>query len=102
MKEKTIMYVFKKKCFKDNNKPAHWVGHSKLISPKIDEFFQRTFFFEDIHNGFFFHHDSFNLPTRVYYSVSKMSNQKIIDLLQLVVSSFQSPLLVFKTQFSFL
>ena len=41
------MYVFKKKCFKDNNKPAHWVGHSKLISPKIDEFFQRTIIFDE-------------------------------------------------------
>ena len=31
-----------KKCFKDNNKPAHGVGHSKLISLDIDEFFKRT------------------------------------------------------------
>ena len=28
--------------FKDNNKPEHWVGHSKLGSLDIDEFFKRT------------------------------------------------------------
>ena len=32
----------KNNCFKDNNKPAHWVGHSKLISLDIDEFFKIT------------------------------------------------------------
>ena len=32
----------KEKCFKDNNKPAHWVGHSKIGSLEIDEFFKRT------------------------------------------------------------
>ena len=31
-----------KKCFKDNNKPANWVGHSKLGSLDIDELFIRT------------------------------------------------------------
>ena len=29
-------------CFKDNNKPAHWVGHSKLRSLEIYEFFKIT------------------------------------------------------------
>ena len=29
-------------CFKDNNKPAHWFGHSKLISLDIDKFFKIT------------------------------------------------------------
>ena len=28
--------------FKDNNKSAHWVCHSKLRSLDIDEFFKRT------------------------------------------------------------
>ena len=28
--------------FKDNNKPAYWVGHSELRSLNIDEFFKRT------------------------------------------------------------
>ena len=36
------MCVFKKNYFKDNNKPAHWVGHSKLRSRDIDEFFKRA------------------------------------------------------------
>ena len=36
------MCVFKNECFKDNNKPAHWVGHSKLRSLYIDELFKRT------------------------------------------------------------
>ena len=40
MKEKSILCVFKNKCFKDNNKPAHWVCHSKLISLDINEFFK--------------------------------------------------------------
>ena len=30
------------KCFKDNDKPAHWVGHSKLRSLDIYDFFKRT------------------------------------------------------------
>ena len=42
MKENSILRVFKNKCFKDSNKPAHWVGHSKLRSLDIDEFFKRT------------------------------------------------------------
>ena len=29
-------------CLKDNNKPAHWVVHSKLIFLDIDEFFKIT------------------------------------------------------------
>ena len=31
-----------KKRIKDNNKPAHWVGHSKLRSLDIYELFKRT------------------------------------------------------------
>ena len=34
-------------CFKDNNKPAHWVGHSKLRSLDMDEFFKRTPTFDE-------------------------------------------------------
>ena len=34
-------------CFKDSNKPAHWVGHSKLRSVDIDEFFKRTLKFDE-------------------------------------------------------
>ena len=30
------------KEIKDNNIPAHWVGHLKFISLDIDEFFKRT------------------------------------------------------------
>ena len=41
MKEKSILCVFKNKI-KDNNKPAHWVCHSKLRPLEIDEFFKRT------------------------------------------------------------
>ena len=41
MKEKPILCVIKKNCFKDNNKPAHWVGHSKLRPLDINEFFKR-------------------------------------------------------------
>ena len=29
-------------CFKDNNKPAHWVGHSKIRSLDIYDLFKRT------------------------------------------------------------
>ena len=32
----------RKKYFKGNNKPAHWVGNSKLTSLDIDEFFKIT------------------------------------------------------------
>ena len=42
MKEKIHFACLKNNCFKDNNKPAHWVGHSKLGSLDIDEFFKRT------------------------------------------------------------
>ena len=31
-----------KKCFKDNVKPAHWVGHSQIISLDKDDFSRRT------------------------------------------------------------
>ena len=37
--ERKIHFVCPKKAFKDNNEPAHWVGHSKLGSPDLDEFF---------------------------------------------------------------
>ena len=30
----------KENCFKDNNKPLHWVVHSKLGSLDIDELFK--------------------------------------------------------------
>ena len=42
MKYKSIFCVFKTNCFKDNNKPAQWVGHSKLRFLDIYEFFKRT------------------------------------------------------------
>ena len=42
MKEKYILCVFKKICFKDINKPAHWVGHSKLRSLDMDDLFKIT------------------------------------------------------------
>ena len=42
MKEKSIFCVFKKICFKDINKPAHWVGQSELISLDVDDLFKRT------------------------------------------------------------
>ena len=29
-------------CFKDNDRPARWVGHYKLRSLDIDNFFKRT------------------------------------------------------------
>ena len=41
-KKKSILYFFKKNCFKDKNKPAHWVGHSKLRSLEINGLFKRT------------------------------------------------------------
>ena len=37
----------KRNCFKDNNKPAHWVGHSKLIYLEINELFKRTLNFDE-------------------------------------------------------
>ena len=47
-KKKSISHVFKKKnCFKEKNKPAHWVGPSKLGSLDIDEFFKRTQRFDE-------------------------------------------------------
>ena len=42
MKEKIHFVCLQKKCFKDNDKNTHWVGHSKLRSLDIDEFFKRT------------------------------------------------------------
>ena len=41
MKENPI-FVSSKNKIKDNNKPAHWVGLSKLVSLYIYEFFKRT------------------------------------------------------------
>ena len=37
----------KNNVFKDNNKTAHWVGHSKLGSLDIDEFFKITQKFDE-------------------------------------------------------
>ena len=42
MKERIHFLFLQKKCFKDKNKPAHWVGHSKLRSLDIYDFFKRT------------------------------------------------------------
>ena len=43
-KKKSILCNFKKQKIY-NNKPANWVGHSKLGSLEMDEFFKRTQFF---------------------------------------------------------
>ena len=42
--ERKIYLVCLQKTFflNDNNKPAHWLVHSKLISLDIDELFKRT------------------------------------------------------------
>ena len=41
--ERKIHFVcLQKECFKDNNKPAHWVGHSKLRYIDIYEFIKST------------------------------------------------------------
>ena len=45
------MCVFKKIVLKINNKPAHWVVHSKLISLDIDEFFKITPNFDEKEAG---------------------------------------------------
>ena len=37
-----IHFACLQKIIKDNNKPAHWVDHSKLRSLDIDELFKRT------------------------------------------------------------
>ena len=42
MKEKSIFVPSKDNCFKYNNKPVYWVGHSKLISLDINELFKIT------------------------------------------------------------
>ena len=39
--------VSSKKCFKYNVKPAHWVGHSQLISLDTDDLFKRTPFVDE-------------------------------------------------------
>ena len=41
-KKKSILCVFKNIYFKDNNKPAHWVGHSELKSLDMNDLFNRT------------------------------------------------------------
>ena len=40
--KKTYLVCPQKKCFKDDDKPSHWVGHSKLKSLNIDELFLKT------------------------------------------------------------
>ena len=42
MMKNNPFFVSSKKGFKDNNKPAHWISHSKLRSLDIDELFQLT------------------------------------------------------------
>ena len=39
---KIHLCVFKKTYFKDNDKTTHWVGHSRLRSLDMDEFFKIT------------------------------------------------------------
>ena len=39
---KKNLFCVSSKTIKDNSKPAHWVGHSKLRSLDIDELFKRT------------------------------------------------------------
>ena len=41
-KKKYICVSLKNICFQDNDKPAHWVGHSKLRFLYIDDFFKIT------------------------------------------------------------
>ena len=41
-KEKSFCVSSKKYCFKDNIKPAHWVGYSTLISLDKYDLFKRT------------------------------------------------------------
>ena len=38
-RKKSFCVSSKTKCFKDNNKPAHWVGSSKLRYLNIDDLF---------------------------------------------------------------
>ena len=47
MKEIIHYVCLQNKCFKDNVKTAHWVGHSKLRSLDIDEFLKRTPIFDE-------------------------------------------------------
>ena len=42
MNKKIHFVCLQNKCFKDNVKTAHWVGHSKLRSLDIDDLFKRT------------------------------------------------------------
>ena len=46
---KNPLCVSSQKSFKDNNKPAHWVGHSKLRSLDTYDFFKRTPKFDEKH-----------------------------------------------------
>ena len=43
----------------------------------------------------FFHRDSLDSPTQVYSGVSEISNHTMLDLIQLVFSLFNSPLLFY-------
>ena len=40
--KKTHFVCLLKKCFKDNVKPEHWVGHSQLRSLDTDDLFKIT------------------------------------------------------------
>ena len=48
MNEKIHFLCLLKQCLKDNNKTAHWVGHSQLKSLDTDDFSKRTPFVDDI------------------------------------------------------
>ena len=40
--KKSILCVFKRIVFKDNNKPSRWLVHSKLGSLEINEFLKKA------------------------------------------------------------
>ena len=46
MKE-IVLCFFKTDCFKDNVRPAHWVGHPKLRSLDIYDFLKRAHIFDE-------------------------------------------------------
>ena len=58
-------------------------------------------FFKTHKMDFFFHHDSLDSPTKVYSSVSEISNHIILDLPQLFFSLFYPPLFALFCLFSF-
>ena len=62
--------VFFKKCYRDNVKPAHWVGHSKLKSFYTDDFFKRTPNFDGKHAS--------DTGTTVKLSVSEETNNPVL------------------------